>query len=155
MKKLKLSILLLIASLLTACGNSGKSLIIDKTKYENYPAVFVSLMNAQILSVNTKKYKEQIKSIDADLWIEPNDPEISTIPGRNAKIAYLATEYKDLSKIPNYVHWGEKLEKRQIRGGNMFLVKTEHGNVFKVFINTFHKEGIDSYIKITFTEIKK
>ena len=104
-----------------------------------YPAALVSLDKATAVG-----FKRGIRSIDADLWIEPNDPEIQGLSARfegarhegdDVKLAIPAGQpYESIRHVPGRISWESDLPKQQIAEGLVFLVRSSSGKCYKVRI---------------------
>lgn len=165
----KLFLLLLCLSII-GC-QSANTLMIDNKIYEKYPAAFVSLDKGKIYPIEDPRIKTV--KVDADLWIEPEDPEIRAIiniknkivhEGEDVTVASTDLSYKNIKAIKdiNGVKWSESIERDKIHEGAVFIVKSSTNKIYKVKIdklfadrdNYFAKPENRSYMQITFQRIR-
>ncbi|MCL5244460.1 hypothetical protein M4I21_01480 [Cellulophaga sp. 20_2_10] len=148
MKALKYINLLIIVITFSAYSQvSDKGIItIDTSSYGSYPAVFVDLSSGSLLKLDAN-----LKEIDADLWIEPNDPEINgleesfdggiTHSGENVLLRILekGEHEADIKKMfPNT--FVDSVDRGKIKTGLQFIVHTSENLFYVIKISSFSKE---------------
>ncbi len=136
---------------------TGGTLVIDASVFGEYPAALVSLDTGTIIRLDDAM---KAKRAPADLWIEPNDPEIAGLkaefegmvhPGEDTQIAVpTSLDYAATTTLPAGATWGRKMPKESIVKGAVFLVKTSAGQFYKVRID----EATKASIKLTFAKLK-
>jgi hypothetical protein len=63
--------LLMVALLLISCANNSTEITINKDTFGSYPASYLNLRTGEVKGASREDYE-----LDADLFIEPQDPEI-------------------------------------------------------------------------------
>jgi predicted DNA-binding antitoxin AbrB/MazE fold protein len=131
-------------------GESVHEVSIDRSSYDYYPAVFLKLSENKTITID-ENFKER-ESIDADLWIEPKDPEISMLQedfegishiGNNSQFFITDENFEDISResiqnIENILFsHSERLPENQIKEGTVFIVKSSDDLLFKIKITHF------------------
>ena len=113
--------------------------------FGNYPAVFVSLDHETIRRVPKRLTGA---TIEGDLWVEPDDPEISTLNrdfegavhvGQDTLISLPRDD--DEAQIGAQPEWMQSLPKESIRPGTIFFVKSSSGKLYRVTIDDFQPEA--------------
>jgi CubicO group peptidase (beta-lactamase class C family) len=142
------------------------SLTIDKESFPYYPGVLVSLDKAQVLAL--PKSPEDLKTTDADLWIEPRDPEITALTadivralgishvGRDARVALATDPYEAIVHVPAHCTWVDRLPVEGISSGSVFLVQSTGNKYYKVRIDAWEKDGVaGGSMRLSFAPIVK
>ncbi|WP_163408294.1 hypothetical protein [Flavobacterium ajazii] len=113
----------------------------------DYPAVTLSLrQNTFIYSLNNSPYEKaenfNQESKNADLWIEPRDPEINSFPEETSqlKLVNQKWEFNYLKNIKDFTLSEYAIERKNIKTGTIFLIKMTEGKIFKVRIDSFNIE---------------
>jgi hypothetical protein len=136
--------------LLTLWGCNGeRTLTVDNRDYSYYPAALVSLDKAKIIPL--PKPLHGLQATEADLWIEPRDPEIASATagmaadigirhaGRDAHVAVAAGDYQHLVKVPDDSIWLDRLPVEAIKSGAVFIVQSSSNRYFKVRIDAWDR----------------
>ncbi len=130
--------------------------VIDAKVFKKYPAAFVSFDTGKMESADPLT---QGRVVVADLWIEPNDPEIAGLkakfegmvhPGKDTYVSASTLTYDEITKSPPNIIWDRKLHKAAIVKGGVFLVSSSTGQIFKVRFDEVTKASI----KLTFAKLK-
>lgn len=123
----------------------------------DYPAVTLSLrQNAFIYSLNNSPYEKaenfNQESKNADLWIEPKDPEIHSFPDETSQLKLVNQKwnFNYLENIKDFTFNEYSIQRKNIKTGIIFLIKTTEGKIFKVRIDSFNidKEEISLTYKL-------
>ncbi|SFW23652.1 hypothetical protein [Cellulophaga fucicola] len=149
MKALKYLNLLIIVVTFSGYSQVSKKTIItiDKNSYLEYPAVFLDLSSGLLIKVD-----RNLKEIDADLWIEPNDPEINGLEesfdggithiGDNVLLRVLENGEKEMEvkkMFPDtYVN---SVDRGKIKADLKFIVHTSESLFYIIKIISFSKEN--------------
>lgn len=172
MKKLKVIVVTLLLSftqfVYSEDINIDRIIIADTTKLEgeSYPAFFVSLSENKIIpvieAVNLETGKLKKNRINADLWIEPGDPEIAALntnfgddfegiltEGTNTWLSIIHSSYNEIKSPPVGISWNRKLSTGDIRKGVVFIVKSTNSDIYKVRIDRV----TESFIQITYKKL--
>jgi hypothetical protein len=133
-----------------------------------YPAAFVSLERSEVVPVPDTF---EGVTIDADIWVEPGDPEVlglsshfeeATHPGSDTRVA-LAGElsFEEIKSVPEEIDWTESLEESEILTGTVFFVRSSNNHIYKVLIDewntgpeAFRDAGIGGFVQLSFARIK-
>ncbi len=161
-KKTGIMIRTVLLSVILACSIQGygqsaaglKTVTIDKQSFGGgYPAVLLDVKTGKITKL-AKDFREEDLSGDADLWIEPQDPEINCLErtedsklkglSPHLLVAEQAFEAMDEKSIPKQIGQ-EALRKEQIVAGTAFWVQASNNSVYKVKID---KAGQDPEILV-------
>lgn len=150
---LLIGILFVVPTMLAAKDAQQKThrLIIKKTELKGYPAAFASLDNHRLQNVPATREELRKLTIEADLWIEPDDPEVSGIPkkfegathkGDDTKVAAVHSgSFDSIERLPQDVKWIDKLKSKDIKQGNIFFVKSSTGRIYKVRFEHIEKKA--------------
>jgi len=138
-----------VAFLSCSDGSDQGEITISKDSYlDDYPAVYLDLSSGAF--VNYKFEYEESKEIDADLWIEPQDPEIRGLTKFFKGIKYKGedvllkvldegeTEKEAIALFPsefNYYIPGEK-----IKSGLKFILRSSTKSFYMIKIIYFNKD---------------
>ncbi len=124
-----------------------QTVTINKQSFGGYPAVLFSLQSNKITKL-ANDFNEDRFSGDADLWIEPRDPEINCLErvedtklsGVTPHIALVTTGFDQLNvqTMPKQIDKSE-VPGNQIREGTVFLVQASNNAVYKVRIDRADK----------------
>lgn len=108
-----------------------------------YPAVLLDVKSGKITKL-AKDFREEDLAGDADLWIEPRDPEInclertedSKLKGMSPHllVAEQAFDGMDEKSIPKQID-RDALRKDQIVAGTVFWLQASNNSVYKVRID--------------------
>ena len=109
---------------------------------EEYPAVFLDLKNNSLMI-----YSKDVDVINADLWIEPNDPEIAGLTNREGGIEHVGEDVslriidrnlsdKDIRSL-DLNTFQRSLDKSKIKAGLVFAVMASDKSLYKVEIISF------------------
>lgn len=128
---------------------SGWSVTIDERSFPHYPGVLVSLDRVQVIALPARV--ADLKTTDADVWIEPRDPEIAALTtgaagalgiaheGRDARVALTTGPYDAIVHVPEHSTWLERLPVEAVSAGRVFLVQSSGGRYYKVRIDAWDK----------------
>jgi len=120
-----------------------KEITINEDSFgEEYPAVFLDLKNNSLMI-----YSKDLTVINADLWIEPNDPEISGLTKEFEGMEHVGEDVllriidknlsdKDISSL-DLNTFQRKLDKSKIKAGLVFAVMASDHSLYKVKIISF------------------
>lgn len=126
-------------------------LTIDKQTFGQYPAAVVSLDQGRVLPAPGKPgRKAPPTQVNADLWIEPNDPEIAALTSEIKEIAHVGqdvalavlegVDFDGLRAAPAQADWTDRVPKAEIRLGTVFLVRSSSGKLYKLRIEVFSEK---------------
>jgi hypothetical protein len=132
------------------CSGLLNTLRVDVSSFTGYPAALISLDKQTVLPLPDIETLEQ-KKINADLWIEPRDPEIAAFtqprknygPGEPLLAVSDQLVFETLSTVPAKLTWKRSLESKAIREGLVFLVRSRSGIFYKVKVNKQTKSEIE------------
>lgn len=172
MRKVVLSCLVLLFSfLLISCGSSSDTspledrvAIVDDSVQGGNGGFFVSLDENSVIPIkerdNIETQQPKKGRITADLWVEPDDPEVAAvndkvmnpylIKGTTTKLTRVFSNYEDIKFIPSGVTWKRRLSKENVKRGTVFLVQSAKKKIYKVRIDHVS----ESLIQITYREIR-
>ncbi|MFC2157220.1 protein kinase [Acidobacteriota bacterium] len=130
--------------------NRISTLRIDSQYFTFYPAVFVSLDEAEIIKLPPSEEELMGARVAADLWIEVRDMEIGGLPGEiegidhtgsDTKLAVVeGLEFEALTSVPPDVEWKNVIYKRDVKVGLIFLVSSSSEKIYKVRVDEFDRE---------------
>ena len=134
---------------------------ISKDIYGDYPAIFLNLRTGESFKINND-FKDTNNPIDADLWIEPNNPELSWLDwtfewhihkGNDTKILFSNQKYEDMN-IESIAkqEFFKKLEPENIVEWNAFIVKASNNTFFKVKITYLDEKNNE--MKLVYSILK-
>lgn len=115
--------------------------VTDRASSGGHRAAFVSLDAARVIPV--PKGPDGLL-VEADLWIEPGDPEITgltarfdgdkyTHAGPDTQVALLpGRRLGEVRDVPGDVVWKTKLSRPEITAGAVFLVRASSGAIYEV-----------------------
>ena len=143
--------LCLFLSCLVAWGQPGASTMqtvtINKQSFGGYPAVLLDLENNKLTQLGND-FKEEDFSGNADLWIEPRDPEINCLDriedtklkGVTPHIITTSIAFDQLNEktMPKQIDKNE-VPRDQIKAGSVFLVQASNKAIYKVRIDRTDK----------------
>ena len=125
-------------------GAASRKVEITEKMYGGYPAVILSVETGKITKIPGSKAALAKMRITGDLWIEPDDPEISGLTkdfegathlGNDTKVATVpGVKFQELKTVPPDVKWKRKIERSSIKTGLLFLVRTSNDLVAKVLV---------------------
>jgi hypothetical protein len=129
----------------------GGTLVVDNKSFNRYPAALVSLDRAEIIQL--PEHFGDMKETDADLWIEPGDPEMAAMTaegakrlfdggahvGRDVRIGVASLDYDNIIKVPAGLTWLARLPVDVIETGAVFIVQSSSTRYFKVRIDTWDR----------------
>jgi len=124
---------------------------------EEYPAVFLDLKNNSLMI-----YSKDLTVINADLWIEPKDPEIAGLTKESGGMEHVGEDVllriidknlsdKDISSL-DLNTFQRKLDKSKIKAGLVFAVMASDNSLYKVKIISFTQS--EQEIKLEHQKIK-
>ena len=157
MKSINYLLLLLITINFSSC--STNKIIINKSSFGQYPAVFVNLSSGSLIKFDNDG---SLNQIDADLWIEPSDPKIKGLHefferikhhGENVKLRVIeegetAKELK--TSFPNKFKDG--IARSKIKSRLEFIVHSSNNSFYIIKIISFNKE--EKEMKLKYQKIK-
>lgn len=161
-KKLFFICLLLNYSLAWSQTDADHTVTINKQSFGNsYPAVLLDFKTNTITKLD-KDFKEEDIAGDADMWIEPRDPEInclernedSKLKGVTPHIVITATAYDKLDDkhMPQLID-KNGLQRSEIKAGTVFLLQASNNAVYKVRIDRADKDA--ETIVLTYKLLRK
>jgi len=124
---------------------SYSEITITKDDFVGYPAVFLNLRTAEVISLSPAVWEDGYE-IDADLWIEPGDPEVSGLSQKSSEagihkgadvfVAGIEKFFEDVpyDLVESELLWLPSLSRRELQPGRMFFVKASDESLFKVEI---------------------
>lgn len=128
-------------------ADKAQTVTINKQSFGTYPAVLFDLKNNKVIKL-ANDFKEEDFAGDADLWIEPRDPEInclervedSKLKGVTPHIVTTETAFDQLNEqnMPKQIDKNE-VPRAQIKEGTVFLVQASSNAVYKVRIDRTDK----------------
>jgi hypothetical protein len=141
--------LLLNYNLVWGQSDADHTITINKQSFGNsYPAVLLDFKTGKITKLD-KDFKEEDISGDADMWIEPRDPEINCLErsedgklkGETPHIVIAAIAYDKLDdkNMPQAID-KNGLQHSEIKEGTVFLLQASNNAVYKVRIDRTDKE---------------
>lgn len=149
MKKNKSTLFSLILVLFMISCNSNKTITIDKSDFGDNSFVILDLKSGDVVNVVVHKNKFMHEELRGDLFIEPDDPELSGLPdrfegvthlGEATSVKYINLPYEDINKNTEEVNsngFKMRLSKSEIKIGSSFIVKSSHKELYKVNIVDF------------------
>ena len=171
---LNVSLFLIFNSSCSDYRNKGE-IIINQTSYGEYPAIFFDLSSGNILKFDgyNEMYPNDIdEKIDADLWIEPSDPEIAGLEnsfegyqehiGSNVLIKVLSDGETEKSAVEQFpIGFSKKITKSKIKNGTEFIVYSSEEFFYKMKIvyfkyvesDRFKKNNTQSEIKFLYEKL--
>lgn len=126
----------------------------------SYPAVVLSLryhkfmdMNVTSRNIEAPENREQLK-MEADLWIEPRDPEIAILPEDSSrlKVTGLKWELCDRKHLGDIVFDEESIVGSKITPGTVFLLKKDVHTLFKIIIDKCNKQNEEITLRYRLVE---
>jgi hypothetical protein len=141
-----------------AAGN----VTIDDRSFPYYPGVLLSLRKARVIVL--PKRIDELKAVEADLWIEPRDPEIAALTaaaakqlgitrqGGDARVALTEDAYDAIVQAPGQCTWLDQLPARSIVTG---LVQSSENRFFKVRIDAWDKSRGGGLMRLSFDQIRE
>jgi hypothetical protein len=118
---------------------------ISKSIFGDYPAILLNLRENKIFKIYPNLQNEH-PATDADLWIEPRDPEISCLESNDkSQKSYLLNVNENYKKInikyiKNISFKEEDLNKKEIKTNAVFIFKTIKKTIYKLRIDNFSKD---------------
>ncbi len=160
----KFTLLLLTVLFLTACINQKepifKEIIIGEEIFGDYPAVLLNLRTGETIKISNNFTKEA-GEIDADLWIEPGDPEIACLEdgfedkehkGEDTKLKVIGDSFGNISlnSVKNIQLTDNDISRDDIIEGVVFVVQASDKSLYKVQADFF---PFDEEIKIKYEKL--
>lgn len=145
--------ILCILALFLCCGparaqsvGKAQTVTISKQSFGGYPAVLLDVKNGKLTKLD-KDFREEDLAGDADLWVEPRDPEInclerpedSKLLGLSPHLLAAETSFDQMTdkNIPQIS--GSALKLELIKAGTAFWVQASDNAVYKVRIDRADK----------------
>jgi hypothetical protein len=153
--------LLLLFATINFSSCSTNKISINKNSFGQYPAVFVNLSSGSLIKFDNDGTLNQI---DADLWIEPSDPEIKGLQefferikhnGENVLLRVLkkgqtAKELKAL--FPDGFKKG--IGRSEIKPELKFIVHSSDKSFYSIKIISLNKEEKEMKLKLKYQKIE-
>ena len=130
-----------------------RTITIDNRGYVDYPAMFVSFERG--VAEPIPKIIDGYET-DADLWIEPSDPELSGLGsgfetgavhlGRDTMIALAGSNFEGLD--PESVgEWAFQIDSDKLVPGTVFVVRSSSSRLYKVRIDVWDR-GVQDHLEL-------
>jgi hypothetical protein len=133
---------------------STNKISINKNSFGQYPAVFVNLSSGSLIKFDND---DTLNQIDADLWIEPSDPEIKGLQefferikhhGENVKLKVIEeSETAKEVKVSFPSKFKEGIDRSKIKSGLEFIVHSSNNSFYIIKIISFNKEEKEMKLK--------
>lgn len=125
----------------------NKKILQIQSVQNEYPAVAINMTNNKFVKVlpniisKGDTSEREIRKLDADLFIEPRDPEITIFPGKQTKLKIVDQKwnYYNLKNAQDIIFDEDSL--RDIKSGVIFLLKMETNIIFKIKIEHFSSKN--------------
>jgi hypothetical protein len=134
---------------------SSTTITINPENYGDYPAVMVDLDNIRIIGMSEKSFPLEFLFIETGLYIEPDDPEITSFRGKKGNFPAYFEVVTDLSfenvtilDIKTFRFEDTTIYKSFIKDGTVIAIKTHHGDYYKLKIVSFDKRNEEMILKI-------
>lgn len=125
----------------------NKKILQIQSVQNEYPAVAINMTSNKFVKVlpniisKGDTSEREIRKLDADLFIEPRDPEIAIFPGKQTKLKIVDQKwnYYNLKNAQDIIFDEDSL--RDIKSGVIFLLKMENNIIFQIKIEHFSSEN--------------
>lgn len=138
---MKYFVIFALTALFMSCS-SGTEIKITEDSYEDgYPAVLINLNTCKVLAADQEGTK---KDFQADLWIEPRDPEIA---GRSDALMTIIEKDMSNDEILDLNPNKKGIDRDSIEEGLIFVVKSNVGRYYKLTITHYSQSNKEMSLK--------